>query len=110
MNQPGSQGFQKSIEPSDVVNWDVVREIVKMYGARHPEETAGCVVYVKQARKKLLDPKFATMSKESGMRLAYELPPSLQEAISFKYPLALKGRNLRKFLGEFPQFRVAEKL
>lgn len=98
------------IVPEDDVNWNVVRMIVQGYSERHPEEVAGCYMYVADIRSKLKNEEFASLDSDAHARHIYELPPALKDALSMKYPEVLKGDNLKHFLELFPKFQIPEKV
>lgn len=103
------ESLSERVTPEEEVNWNVVKLIVDGYRGRHEEEVAGCVFHVKQLRDDLKT-KFGELGVESGARHIYELPTSLEMALTMKYPKVLKEENLKRFLSLFPQFQVAETL
>ncbi len=109
MDTEGSPIEASKIIPSDEVNWDVVDKIMRGYAKRRPFELEGCAQYVAKLRKNTVT-KFGELGTDSNMRHVYELPSALKLALEIKYPLVLKGRNLKKFLAFYPDFQVAEKL
>ncbi len=103
------EAISERVVPEDEVNWNVVRLIVEGYTARHGEEVRGCALHVQRLREEART-AYGEWGTESRARHVYELPTALEMGISIKYPKALKGENLRTFLGMFPEFQVAEKL
>jgi len=99
--------MSEKVVPEDEVNWNVVRLIVEGYTARHAEEVHGCILHVQSLREQAKT-RFGEWGTEGRTRHVYELPTALEMGISIKYPKALKGDNLRIFLGMFPDFQVAE--
>lgn len=103
----------KRCEPEETVNWAVVRLLVEKYTERHPEEVVGCMEYVKTLKAAAKDRKFGQVQDGDGgsqMRHLMEIPDRLETALTMKYPLIFKGKNLKKFHGLYPVFFIPEKI
>lgn len=103
----------KAINPSDQVNWNVVRLIIEKYTERNYEEIIGCFEYVKQLKLAAKDKKYGqvTLGEDgSQMRHLMEIPDRLETALTMKYPLIFKDKNLRMFFELYPVFFIPEKL
>lgn len=94
------------IVPLEQVNWNAVKLIMESYAEKYPDETLGCMEYVRQL-KESKDNQYASAGSQ---RHVYELPSRLHKALSIKFPKLFDGENLIEFLKLYPGFQVADKL
>ena len=92
------------------INWENVARCVEHWIRKYPEEAKAFQAAMKETRKQLYDPTFASSDGYAERRWVSRVPETLDSIIKAFEPDYQKVEHIEEFLGRFPMFQVPEKL
>lgn len=105
--------MKKNLEQvSDEFAKKQMEQIVKMWCFSHSEDLKNHILGIEHEKKSFDSIRNSTgISKDKNMRWALSLPIGLVRAIEKRFPNVFTTKNeVRWFMREFPQFRIARKI